>query len=114
MTAIESLAYLIFSSSHFLMPDSPIFLGFPSMKWVIGFCQVLDEIKELALKRAGLSIDDLAARFRERAAARETKDYARSDQIRQELAALGVALMDGGDGTLWRPAAVVEDQLQTA
>ena len=76
--------------------------------------QVLDEIKELALKRAGLSTDDLAARFRERAAAREAKDYARSDQIRAELATLGIALMDGGDGTLWRPAAVAEEQLQTA
>lgn len=78
------------------------------------FCQVLDEIKELALKRAGLSLDDLTARCQERAAARNAKDYARSDQIRLELAAVGIALMDGGDGTLWRPAAVTEEQLQTA
>ena len=90
-----------------------IFLAFASATCA-RFCQILDEIKELALKRAGLSIDDLAARFRERAAAREAKDYARSDQIRAELAAVGIALMDGGDGTLWRPAAVSEEQLQTA
>ncbi|KAG0582108.1 hypothetical protein KC19_3G034800 [Ceratodon purpureus] len=81
---------------------------------VPSYSKVLDEIKILALKRAGLSMDDLAARFQERAAAREAKDYARSDQIRSELAAVGIALMDGGDGTLWRPAAVAEEQLQTA
>lgn len=81
---------------------------------MIGFWQVLDEIKDLALKRAGLSKDDLTARFQERAAARNAKDYARSDQIRLELAAVGIALMDGGDGTLWRPAAVTEEHLQTA
>lgn len=59
-------------------------------------------------------MDDLTARFHERAAARNAKDYARSDQIRLELAAVGIALMDGGDGTLWRPVAVTEEHLQTA
>lgn len=81
---------------------------------VSSYSKVLNEIKELALKRAGLSMDDLTARCQERAAARNAKDYARSDQIRLELAAVGIALMDGGDGTLWRPAAVTEEQLQTA
>lgn len=78
------------------------------------YSKVLDEIRALALKRAGMSMNDLAARLQERASAREAKDYARSDQIRLELAAAGIGLMDGGDGTLWRPIVIAEEQLQTA
>ena len=37
-----------------------------------------------------------------RARARADRDYARSDQIRDQLAALGVALEDRADGTIWR------------
>ena len=66
-------------------------------------------MKEKALKRAGMTTADLAVRLQERAAAREAKEFARSDQIRAELAALGIALMDGGDGTQWRPGTSTED-----
>lgn len=76
---------------------------------VPSYTEVLDEIKEKALRRAGLTKADLAAQLQERAAAREAKNYARSDQIRAELAALGIALMDGGDGTQWRPSTNMED-----
>ena len=37
-----------------------------------------------------------------RAQARADRDYARSDQIRDHLAALGVMLEDRADGTIWR------------
>ena len=37
-----------------------------------------------------------------RAQARAQRDYARSDQIRDQLAALGVALEDRSDGTVWK------------
>jgi cysteinyl-tRNA synthetase len=37
-----------------------------------------------------------------RARAREQKDYAESDRIRDELAALGVMLEDRADGTIWK------------
>ncbi len=37
-----------------------------------------------------------------RAQARADRDYARSDQIRDQLAALGVALEDRVDGTIWK------------
>ena len=37
-----------------------------------------------------------------RAQARVDRDYARSDQIRDQLAALGVMLEDRVDGTIWR------------
>ena len=37
-----------------------------------------------------------------RIAARESKDWAESDRIRDELTALGIVLEDGKDGTGWR------------
>ncbi|MGH2592437.1 MAG: cysteine--tRNA ligase, partial [Anaerolineae bacterium] len=37
-----------------------------------------------------------------RAEARASKDFARADAIRQQLAEVGVALEDGRDGTIWR------------
>ena len=37
-----------------------------------------------------------------RAQARAQKDYARSDQIRDQLAGLGISLEDRADGTLWK------------
>lgn len=37
-----------------------------------------------------------------RARARADRDYARSDQIRDQLAALGINLEDRADGTVWK------------
>ena len=39
-----------------------------------------------------------------RNAARKAKDFKESDRIRDELAALGVVLKDGKDGTTWEIA----------
>ena len=41
-------------------------------------------------------------RIADRSAARAAKDYARGDAIRDELAAMGVELLDSPDGTTWR------------
>jgi cysteinyl-tRNA synthetase len=50
------------------------------------------------------SIDPAAveARIAERAAARTSKDFARADQLRKDLQAAGVELMDTPAGTTWR------------
>ena len=37
-----------------------------------------------------------------RAQARADRDYARSDQIRDQLAAMGIVLEDRADGTIWK------------
>jgi cysteinyl-tRNA synthetase len=48
---------------------------------------------------AAQAIDDrVAARF----AARRAKDFAEADRIRKELAAEGIEIMDGPDGSTWR------------
>jgi cysteinyl-tRNA synthetase len=49
-----------------------------------------------------LNADAIEALIAERAAAKSARDYARADEIREQLADAGVALEDGPDGTLWR------------
>jgi len=44
----------------------------------------------------------IEALVEERDAARDARDFARADAIRDELAAAGVQLEDGRDGTRWR------------
>ena len=48
-------------------------------------------------------IDALVA---ERDAARAAKDWARADQIRDELAERGIELLDSPSGTRWRPKSI--------
>ncbi len=42
--------------------------------------------------------------IQKRAAAREAKNFAESDRLRDELAAMGVVLKDTKDGTTWEIA----------
>jgi cysteinyl-tRNA synthetase len=42
------------------------------------------------------------AKIDARIAARQARDFAAADRARDELAALGVELMDGPTGTTWR------------
>jgi cysteinyl-tRNA synthetase len=57
--------------------------------------------RERRLRLRGLTADDIEAKVAERTAARAAKDFARGDALRAELAALGVSLLDGPDGTAW-------------
>ncbi|CAH9141140.1 unnamed protein product [Cuscuta epithymum] len=68
------------------------------------YCEVLQQLREKALTRANLREDQVFHKIEERMLARKNKEYERSDSIRKELAALGIALMDSPDGTTWRPA----------
>ncbi|XP_010414173.1 PREDICTED: cysteine--tRNA ligase, chloroplastic/mitochondrial-like isoform X2 [Camelina sativa] len=68
------------------------------------YSEVLVQLKEKALKRAGLEEEDVLQRVQERTDARKNKEYERSDAIRKDLASVGIALMDSPEGTTWRPA----------
>ncbi len=50
----------------------------------------------------GEQASEIDALVAERVAARAAKDYAKSDRIRDELAARGVEVMDGPSGSTWR------------
>ncbi|XP_024520074.1 cysteine--tRNA ligase, chloroplastic/mitochondrial [Selaginella moellendorffii] len=77
---------------------------------VADYSQVLQELRSKALKRAGLTEDELLLQIHERAAARASKDFGKSDEIRDKLSSLGISLMDGGgDETLWRPSVTSEE-----
>lgn len=65
--------------------------------------EVLEQFKEKALKRAGLTEEDVKQKIEERASARKNKDYKKSDMIRDELTAKGISLMDEPQGTTWKP-----------
>lgn len=76
--------------------------------------QALQQLREKALRRAKLNEDEVLQKIEERNSARKNKEYEKSDGIRKELAALGIALMDSPQGTSWRPAIPLELQEQLA
>ncbi|KAL6659900.1 hypothetical protein ACP70R_002022 [Stipagrostis hirtigluma subsp. patula] len=65
--------------------------------------EVLKQLKDKALKRAGLTEEQLEEQIQQRTAARKNKQFEVSDGIRKHLATLGIALMDEPTGTVWRP-----------
>ncbi len=54
------------------------------------------------LAESGLDEAAIEALIAERQAARKNRDFKRADQIRDELAAKGVLLLDGPEGTAWK------------
>lgn len=81
-----------------------VFLGIP--------VQVLQHLKDKALRRAGLTEDDVLHSIEERVLARKNKEFSKSDQIRSDLAAKGIALMDVGKETVWRPCVPAQQEQQ--
>ncbi|GAU23120.1 hypothetical protein TSUD_305680 [Trifolium subterraneum] len=67
------------------------------------YFEVLQQLKEKALKRANLTEEEILKKIEERDDARIQKEYAKSDAIRKDLAVAGIALMDSPNGTAWRP-----------
>ncbi|XP_057961080.1 cysteine--tRNA ligase 2, cytoplasmic-like isoform X2 [Malania oleifera] len=74
------------------------------------FSEVLQQLKSKALKRAGMTEDDVLRLIEERTLARKSKDYSKSDRIREELTAKGISLMDVGEETFWRPGNAEPEQ----
>ncbi len=62
----------------------------------------LEALRDRAAARRGIDRAAVERKIAERAEARRAKDFARSDAIRDELKRLGVALLDGPQGTSWK------------
>ncbi len=62
----------------------------------------LERVRARRVRAKGLTEADIDAKIDARKAARDAKDFARADEVRAELVALGVELMDGPKGTTWR------------
>jgi len=57
--------------------------------------------REGGLDQSGLDAAAIEVKIAERTAARQAKDWARADVVRDELAAMGIELKDGPEGTTW-------------
>lgn len=62
----------------------------------------LEKQKQAGLGETGLSSEEIEALIVARQNARADRDFARSDQIREELAAKGILLLDSAQGTTWK------------
>ena len=69
---------------------------------LMGFFNVEPTVWFKGASGDGLSAEKIDALIAERASARKSKDFARSDQIRDELAAQGIIIEDGPQGATWR------------
>jgi len=57
--------------------------------------------RDMKAARIGLDTDKVEKLLVERINARQEKDWAAADRIRDELTELGVAVQDGADGSVW-------------
>lgn len=64
--------------------------------------RVPTDFLQAATGSAGLGASEIEALIAERAAAKKARDFARADQIRDDLLAMGVVLEDSAAGTTWR------------
>ena len=75
------------------------------LKRLAGVLGLLQQVPETFLKGAqqqvALSEEEIEAKIAERHDAKTSKDFARADAIRDELAALGIVLKDSREGTTW-------------
>ena len=63
---------------------------------------VLGEIGDRIMRERGISADEISEKIAQRKAARDARDFALADSIRDFLNEQGVLLMDAADGTAWR------------
>jgi cysteinyl-tRNA synthetase len=72
-----------------------------AFEFLTRFDSVFDVLKPSSTA-AGLSDADIEARIAERNTAKKSKDFARADQVRKDLAAEGIILEDTKEGVRWK------------
>lgn len=63
--------------------------------------QFLTTLDDMLLEQKGLKRPEIEQRVQARWAAKQAKDFATSDKLRDELAALGISISDTAEGTRW-------------
>ncbi len=63
--------------------------------------QFLSTLDEMLLKQKGLERVAIEEKVQQRWAAKQAKDFATSDRLRDELTGLGISISDTADGTRW-------------
>ncbi|HEX8985639.1 MAG TPA: cysteine--tRNA ligase [Bryobacteraceae bacterium] len=74
----------------------------PALDFLARFDALFDVIRPAAGQASGLSDADIEAKLQERIQARKSRNFARGDELRQELLASGVVLEDTKEGTRWK------------
>ncbi|KAK8966501.1 hypothetical protein KSP40_PGU014401 [Platanthera guangdongensis] len=75
-------------------------LGALGLFSLLASSEVLQQLKDKALKRAGFVEEEIQQKIEERNLARKNKEYEKSDKIREELYLRGISLMDEPKGTI--------------
>lgn len=92
---------VLFELSHATHKEKSGDLAY-TLKHLAGILGLLQESPE-AFLQAGISkVDEVEQLIGARIQARNARDYAKADAIRQQLAELGVELEDNAQGTTWR------------
>ena len=65
-------------------------------------CEYQARLKARKSSQLAISVVEIEALVAERTAARKSRDFKRSDEIRDTLLAMGIELLDGPGGTEWR------------
>ncbi|GAK48147.1 cysteinyl-tRNA synthetase [Secundilactobacillus oryzae JCM 18671] len=73
-----------------------------TIKMILEQLQAMVNVFGIVLKSEELKDDHIEALIQERLDARKNKDFARSDEIREQLKAQGIILEDTPQGTRWR------------
>jgi len=72
-----------------------------AFEFLTHFDRVFEVLKPSA-RAAGLSDVDVEAKIAERSAAKKSRDFARADQVRKDLAEQGIILEDTKEGVRWK------------
>ncbi|MBR3281165.1 MAG: cysteine--tRNA ligase [Clostridia bacterium] len=63
--------------------------------------EFIDDLKNKYLTKLNISVNEISDLISQRTEAKQNKDYAKADEIRNELDNKGIVLLDSKDGTVW-------------
>jgi len=108
MNTPEAIAALHLAASTLNKSDDPQEIAMAKAELTMGgrLLGILDADPEAwftdAVGEEGLAAEEIDALIEERTVAKASRNFQRADQIRDDLEAQGVVLLDGHDGTQWR------------